>query len=90
MITINGRQFPGNSVEIIDGIAYIDGKAVDVDLQGGVDLSMESDGEEQNLNLTADGNKENITIHQRSTTGDNKISFSFWRLWRQLCAFFSI
>jgi len=78
MVTINGKMFPGNFVEVVDGIAYIDGKAVDVDLQGGLDLSMESEGKEQNLNLDLAANDGSaVEIHQKSTTGDNIISLSF-------------
>ena len=78
MVTINGKVFPGNNAKVVDGVVYIDGKIVDVDIQGGLDLSMESEGEKQNLSLdlTADDGSA-VEINQKSTTGDNIISLSF-------------
>ena len=74
-ITINGKKFEGNHVEVANGETKINGKKVEVDAPDSLEITMNSNGKSQTANVNV-GNG-NITIQQSSKTGDNIMKISF-------------
>lgn len=74
-ITINGKEFEGNHVEVTNGETKIDDKKVEENTTDNLEVTMNSNGESQTANVNV-GNG-NITIQQNSKKGDNIMKISF-------------
>jgi len=74
-IKVNDKSFEGKHIEVTNGEVQVDGKKVDIDTTSGLEIRMDSNGEDLTANVNI--KNEGITIVQSTKTGNNNMKISF-------------